>query len=121
MAEMNKPGTGRKVFLGILIFLLLILTGGAIYLSTLLPIITGYSAKNMGSAVFVQGRMPEEVDSTDLNFSFIKFTRDKVDYTDSTVTSRFLWGRSKAIDRKGFGVTLLRKTKDRDLREYRIS
>ncbi|MCU0462294.1 MAG: hypothetical protein MUF36_09825, partial [Bacteroidales bacterium] len=88
MTQPAKSKTGRRIFAGVLIFLLLIIIGGAVYLSTLLPIITGYAAKNMGSAVFVQGRMPDEVDSVDLNFSFIKFTKNKVNYSDSSVTSR---------------------------------
>jgi hypothetical protein len=117
MTQPAKSKTGRRIFAGVLIFLLLIIIGGAVYLSTLLPIITGYAAKNMGSAVFVQGRMPDEVDSVDLNFSFIKFTKNKVNYSDSSVTSRFLWGRSKAIDRGEFGVTLLRKSREKDLRK----
>lgn len=116
MAEVRKPGTGRKVLYGVLIFFLLIIIGTAIYLSTLLPIITGYSAKNMGSAVFVSGRVPAEVDTTDLEFSFIKYARDKVDYSDSSVTSSFLWGRSKSINRDDFGVTLVRKTKESAIR-----
>jgi hypothetical protein len=117
MTHPTKSKTGRKILLGFLTILLLAIIGGAVYLSTLLPIITGYAAKNMGSAVFVQGRTPEEVDSTDLNFSFIKFTKNKVDLNDNSVTSRFLWGKSKAIDRDEFGVTLVRKTKERSLRE----
>jgi hypothetical protein len=117
MTDVKRSGTGRKVISVLMIFFLLIILSGVIYLSTLLPIITGYAAKNMGSAVFVQGRSPEEVDSIDLDFSFIKFTKNKVEYSDSSVTSRFLWGRSKAIDRGAFGVTLLRKTKAKDLRK----
>jgi len=116
MPDVNKSGTGRKLLYGVLIFFLVIIIGAAIYLSTLLPIITGYSAKNMGSAVFVSGRAPVEVDTTDLDFSFIKFARDKVDYSDSSVTSSFLWGRSKSINRDDFGVTLVRKTKESVIR-----
>ncbi|MCX6334215.1 MAG: serine hydrolase [Bacteroidia bacterium] len=99
---------------------MLIIIGGAVYLSTLLPIITGYSAKHMGSWVFISGRAPAEVDSTDLNFSFIKYTKDKVDFTDSSVTSSFLWGRSKSIYRDKFGVTLVRKTKENKIREVKF-
>jgi len=116
MPDVNKSGTGKKLLYGVLIFFLVIIIGAAIYLSTLLPIITGYSAKNMGSAVFVSGRAPVEVDTTDLDFSFIKFARDKVDYSDSSVTSSFLWGRSKSINRDDFGVTLVRKTKESVIR-----
>ncbi|MCR5710300.1 MAG: beta-lactamase family protein [Bacteroidales bacterium] len=89
--------------------------GGCIYLDTLMPIITGYAAKNLASDVFVSGRNPEDVESLDLNFSFIKFTRNKVDFENRTVTSRFLWRKATAVYREGFGVTLLRgKQSQRD-------
>jgi CubicO group peptidase (beta-lactamase class C family) len=117
MISGERKKKSRKILSVTMLAILLIVAGGAVYLSTLLPIITGYAAKNMGSAVFVQGRAPEEVDSIDLNFSFIKFTKNRVNYSDSSVTSRFLWGKSKAIDRGQFGVTLLRKTKADELRK----
>ena len=85
--------------------------GGCIYLNTLMPIITGYAAKNLASAVFVSGRQQADVEALDLNFSFIKFTRNKVDVEARTVTSRFLWSKSVAVYRDGYGVTLLRGNK----------
>lgn len=88
--------------------------GGCIYLNTLMPIITGYAAKNLASAVFVSGRNQADVEALDLHFSFIKFDRNKVDYENKTVTSRFLWAKSTAAYREGYGVTLLRgKGKDK--------
>ena len=84
------------------------LAGGCIYLNTLMPIITGYAAKNLASAVFVSGRDPADVEALDLHFSFIKFDRNKVDYENKTVTSRFLWAKATAAYREGYGVTLLR-------------
>jgi CubicO group peptidase (beta-lactamase class C family) len=120
MTRSTGTKTSKKILYGVFVFLLVIILGATVYLSTLLPIITGYAAKNMGSAVFVSGRMPDEVDSVDLNFSFIKYTKNKVDYSDSSVTSRFLWGRSKAIDRDEFGVTLLRKTRESKMREVKF-
>ncbi len=85
--------------------------GGCIYLNTLMPIITGYAAKNLASAVFVSGRNPAEVEALDLHFSFIKFDKNKVDYENKTVTSRFLWAKATAVYREGYGVTLLRGSK----------
>jgi hypothetical protein len=88
--------------------------GGCIYLNTLMPIITGYAAKNLASAVFVSGRNQADVEALDLHFSFIKFDKNKVDYENKTVTSRFLWARATAAYREGYGVTLLRgKGKDK--------
>ena len=84
------------------------LVGGCIYLNTLMPIITGYAAKNLASAVFVSGREQAEVESLDLHFSFIKYNKNKVDLENKTVTSRFLWAKSTAVYREGYGVTLLR-------------
>ncbi len=101
---MNKKNLGRLA----LCTLLLALLGGCLYLNTLMPIITGYAAKNLASAVFISGRNQQDVEQLDLNFSFIKYTRNKVDYASKTVTSRFLWASSTAAYREGYGVTLLR-------------
>lgn len=98
----------RRVVYGLLILLAVIVIAAAAYLNSLLPIITGYAAKNLCSALFVQGRDQAEVESTDLNFSFIAYARNKVDRLEKSVTSRFLWGRSTAIFRDGFGATLVR-------------
>ena len=89
--------------------------GGCLYLNSLLPIITGYAAKNLASDVFVSGREPADVEALDLHFSFIKFTKNKVDFENKTVTSRFLWGKSVAAYRDGYGVTLLRGKKAAEL------
>ncbi len=102
----------KKTFFRIALALLLAaLLGGCLYLNSLMPIITGYAAKNLASAVFVSGREPADVEALDLHFSFIKFTRNRVDYENHTVTSRFLWSKSTALYRDGYGVTLLRGRK----------
>ncbi|MEE3465425.1 MAG: serine hydrolase [Candidatus Cryptobacteroides sp.] len=101
---MKKRNVGRLL----LCVVVLALLGGCLYLNTLMPIITGYAAKNLASAVFVSGRDPQDVEQLDLNFSFIKYTRNKVDYEHKTVRSRFLWASSTAAFREGYGVTLLR-------------
>ena len=103
-----KKKTILRIVLAVLAAALL---GGCLYLNSLLPIITGYAAKNLASDVFVSGREPAEVEALDLHFSFIKFTRNKVDFENKTVTSRFLWGKSVAAWREGYGVTLLRGKK----------
>ncbi|PKP46852.1 MAG: hypothetical protein CVT94_13315 [Bacteroidetes bacterium HGW-Bacteroidetes-11] len=100
----------RKIYYTLLTLLLTAITGGAIYINSLLPIITGYAAKNLASAVFISERMQEDVEALDLNFSFIKYARNTVDHDRKVVTSRFLWGKSIAIYREGFGCTLVRDT-----------
>ena len=104
-----------KKFLRVLLALLVVaIIGGCLYLNTLMPIITGYAAKNLASAVFISGRQQADVEALDLKFSFIKFNHNKVDYEKKTVTSRFLWAKSTAAYREGYGVTLLRgKKKDK--------
>ena len=99
---------GKTILRVALAVLAAAIIGGCIYLDSLMPIITGYAAKNLASDVFVSGRAPADVESLDLNFSFIKFTRNRVDFENKTVTSRFLWGKSVAAFREGYGVTLLR-------------
>ena len=100
--------TARNLFRITLAALAAALLGGCLYLNSLMPIITGYAAKNLASAVFISGREPADVEALDLHFSFIKFTRNRVDFEKQTVTSRFLWSKSIAAFREGYGVTLLR-------------
>ena len=107
----------KKILRVIGVLLLAAIIGGCIYLISLMPIITGYAAKNLASAVFVSGRDAEEVEALDLNFSFIRFNRNKVDYENKTVTSRFLWGKSTAVYREGCGVTLLHGADADELRK----
>ena len=107
-----KKKTILRIVLAVLAAALL---GGCLYLNSLMPIITGYAAKNLASDVFVSGREPADVEALDLHFSFIKFTRNKVDFENKTVTSRFLWAKSVAAWRDGYGVTLLRGKKAAEL------
>ena len=111
--------TGKRITYIVLTILGAAIIAFGIYLNSLLPIITGYAAKNLCSAVFVSDRKPENVEATELNFSFIKFTKNSVNYDEKSVTSHFLWGKSKAIYRKGFGVTLLRNIPEETLRRSR--
>ena len=110
----------KKVLRYVAIALLLSIVGGCVYLNRLLPIITGYAAKNLASAVFVSGREAKDVEEIDLNFSLIRYTSNTVDYENKTVTSRFLWSKSTAAYREGYGVTLLRGITAEELREQRF-
>ena len=106
----------KKILLVLLAIIVAAIIGGCIYLNTLMPIITGYAAKNLASAVFISGREPADVEALDLNFSFIKFNHNRVDYDARTVTSRFLWRKATAVCRDGYGVTLLRGKKAAELK-----
>ena len=91
----------------VLAVVVVILLGAVYYLSLLMPIITGYAAKNLASGVFVAGRSQAAMESEDLNFSFIAFTDNTVDFEKREVVSRFLWSESKAVYIDGFGCTLV--------------
>ena len=104
----------KTIFRILWALLIAAILGGCIYLDSLMPIITGYAAKNLASDVFVSGREPADVEALDLHFSFIKFNHNKVDYENHTVTSRFLWRKATALYREGYGVTLLRGKKAKE-------
>ena len=98
-----------------------IILGAAIYINSLLPIITGYAAKNLCSAVFISGREPSKM----LKIWILIFHLSNIQGTMLIMRIRvspagFLWGRSKAIYRDGFGTTLLRDVKEEDLRKIRF-
>lgn len=99
-----------------LIVLLIALSGGGYYLNLLMPVITGYAAKNLASGIFVAGRTQESLEKEDLNFSFIKFNHNTVEFEKKEVTSRFLWGKSKAICIDGFGCTLIHDFSEEEIR-----
>ena len=115
-----KRTSWKRILWSVLAILIIGIGYGVYYINSLLPIITGYPAKYLCSAVFVSGREQADVEAMDLHFSFIKYTKSKVDFQDSSVTTSFLWGKSKAIYRKGFGATLLRGVSEGDLRKIKF-
>jgi hypothetical protein len=120
MATKSSTRLLRRILLAFIVVVIAGLAYGAYYINSLLPIITGYPAKYLCSAVFISDRSPAEVEAMDLNFSFIKYVKNQVDYPDSSVTSTFLWGKSKAIYRHGFGCTLLRNVAEGQMREIKF-
>lgn len=99
------------------ITLIAILLGGYFYMSPLLPIITGYAAKNLSSGIFVANRTQESMENTDLNFSFIKHTSNKIDVEDKKVKSRFLWHSSATTYVEGFGNVLINDFSEAEIQE----
>ena len=80
-----------------------------------LNILSGYSAKNMSSSVFVAGREADFTDKTDNNFSPVNIADDKVDYTSKFVeTSVYGMMKRKAIYREGLGSVLVTAGFDED-------
>ncbi len=95
----------KKIIVAVIAILL---AAGINYVHRILPVVTGYAAKNMASGVFVAGRTQESLENEDLNFSVIKYTNNTVDFEKKEVTSRFLWGKSTAIYIDGYGCTLVK-------------
>lgn len=91
----------------IAIMLIIVLTGGYFYMKPLMPIITGYSAKNLSSGVFVAKRTQESVEANDLNFSFIKYVNNKINFEKKSAKSRFLWHTSKTTFINAYGSVLI--------------
>ena len=81
------------------------------------PLISGYGAKVMCSAVFVAGRDPGAVNRQDLGHFPFSLGRYEVSRKDSSVTGS-IWGfaRKKAIYRKGLGATLVNGISEAELR-----
>lgn len=113
----RKPSRRRRVFRIIGLLLLLGLAYGVYYAWRAFPIISGYFAKNMASAVFVQGRDPETVRREDLAGFPFSLASYRVDRSDSSVTVT-VWGtaRHKAIYRPGLGCTLLNERSESEVR-----
>lgn len=120
MATSSMIRMRKRILWSIVTVLMVGMAYGAFYINSLLPIITGYPAKYLCSAVFVSNRTQADVEALDLHFSFIKYTKNEVNRQDSSVTSSFMWGKSKAIYRKGFGCTLLRGTDETALRKVKF-
>lgn len=105
----------------LLIILIIILTGGIIYVWLALPIISGYGAKNLCSCVFISGREADEVIAEDLNFSLVKYGSYEVNYNDSSaIGSVFGLAKRKAIYRKKYGCTLIVKTTEEELKKQKL-
>jgi len=106
----------KRILIIVSVILIFAIGGGLYYIHLITPIVTGYAAKNLASAIFVGNRTRESVENTDLNFSFIKFNKNTIDYKKKEVTSRFLWAKSKAIYIEGYGCTLVRGTDETTIR-----
>ncbi len=88
--------TMKKVLYGVLILLGMILAGACIYLNSVLPIITGYAAKNLCSDIFISGRKAEDVEAVDLNFSFIKYTKNRGELRRKECDQQFFMGKCES-------------------------
>ena len=111
----------KKIMWLVFLLLFLLLVIGIGYAWRAFPIISGYGAKNMASAIYLQHRQPAAVLQEDLGgfpFSLATFT---VNEEDSSVTGS-VWGlaKRKAIYRKGVGCTLINDLGEDQIRAQRF-
>ena len=102
------------------LLLLLVIICRYFYLSA--SILTGYGAKNLCSAVFLQHRQAAEVIKNDLSgfpYALVSYALNK---TDSSATAT-LWGfaRQKAIFRRNAGAALVNDYNEADIRKQKIN
>lgn len=112
----------KKILLGFLMLVILALAFGIEYAWRAFPIISGYGAKNMASAVYLQHRKPVDILREDLGgfpFSLASYT---VNESDSSVTGS-VWGfaKRKAIFRKGLGATIINDLSEEEVRKQKFS
>ena len=106
----------------ILLVLLIALGYGINYCRVSFPIISGYGAKNLCSAVFISNRNPKEVIAQELGKFPLKLGSFEVDYKDSSVTgSVFGFAKCKAIYRKGLGATLVAEISEEEIRKQHFA
>lgn len=113
----------RKIILRtIYTLLLLALVMGIRYAWRALPIISGFGAKNMASAVYLQHRNPEDVLKQELGFFPLTLGSFTVNREDSSVTGS-VWGlaKRKAIYRSGIGCTLINEYPEEYIRNQHFT
>lgn len=112
----------KKIILRSLGILLTVAVGILIYYCWIsFPLIAGYGAKVMCSAVFDADRNEQQVRDQDLSAYMMKLADFHVNYNDSSVTGSILgFGKRKAIYRNGLGATLISDLSEKDVRSQRF-
>jgi len=111
----------KKIIVRSLLIIIVIAFSYVIYYCWVsFPIISGYGAKNMCSAVFLAGRSEQQEREQELGFSPMTLGTFTVDYKDSSVTgSVFGFAKRKAIYRAGLGATLINELSEDDVRNQK--
>jgi hypothetical protein len=103
------------------LLLILILAAAVWYAWLAFPIISGFGAKNMASAIYVQGRKPNDVLKEDLGSFPLSLGTYTINEKDQSVTGS-VWGlaKRKAIYRKGLGCTLVNELSEEQIRQQQF-
>ena len=112
----------KKIIVRTLGILLIAAVGVLIYYGWVsFPLMAGYGAKVMCSAVFDGGRNEQQVRDQDLSAYMMRIADFHVNYIDSSVTgSIFGFGKRKAIYRNGLGATLISELNEKNIRLQRF-
>ncbi|WP_372640888.1 serine hydrolase domain-containing protein [Ancylomarina sp.] len=83
-----------------------------------LPVVTGYSAKDVCSGLFIANRSLESLENNDINYSFMSKTSIKVDREEKSVTASIfgLFPR-KAIYRGALGCCITKGYNEEELKQ----
>jgi hypothetical protein len=85
------------------------------------PIISGFTAKNMCSCVFVAGRDPKSVAAEELSKFPLSLANYSVNKGDRSVVARvFGMAKKKAIYREGLGCTLVNEIDEKTIRDQPV-
>ena len=107
-----------RIFVLIVVFLLCY---GIYYCWVSFPVVTGYSAKILCSAIFVSGRTEGDVKSQELDYTPLNLANSIVNYEDSSVTSSmFGFANRTAIYRKGLGATMVNDLSEQEIRSQQF-
>lgn len=105
----------KRIIIGLLALLIVIFSFLAI---TAFPIVSGYSAKNLCSHVFVSGRNAEDVITKELGNMPLAIGSPQIDLEDRSATATvFGLAKKKAIFRPGLGCTLINSIDEKVLRD----
>ncbi len=109
----------KRSLLAIAVVLILIVIAFTIVANTIGPVATGYTAKMIGSGIFVMGQSPEEAWKDFPDNPIKPLLKFKIDSEEKSITASLAGvARRKAVFRDGYGVTLVpRKGKLVDLPE----
>jgi CubicO group peptidase (beta-lactamase class C family) len=112
----------KKILKALLLILIIGLAYGTWYAWRAFPVISGYGAKNLASAVFLQHRKPEDVIKEDLGSFPLSIGTYTVNLEDSSVTGS-VWGfaKKKAIYRTGAGCTLINDFTEEEIRKQQFN
>ena len=113
----------KRKFIKVIIVSLLLFIALFIWLTfNLFPAISGYGAKNLASAIYLQHRDKAAVLREDLSDFPVSIGSFTVNDKDSSVTGS-VWGlaKRKAIYRKGVGCTLVNDFSEVDIRQQNFT